>query len=152
MFHISSQNISNFQTPYFNPTPAQLQPKIDNPFGLVYIQFLTTDEKKDPFVYQGKHSGAWLLPSWIKQFSNNEIIRIWNQAASLLKDASEIIVIGYSLPKEDTAVVALFGSIEYKCKKLTIIDPNPEDIAQKFYMITKIDNIETISSTLEDYL
>lgn len=111
------------------------------------------EEPKNPFIYQGKHpSSAWILPSWIKQFEYPELLYIWRLASKALREADEIYVIGYSLPKEDTAIASLFGTIEYKCSKFLIIDPYAEDLAYKYRMITQIAAIECMNEKLENYL
>lgn len=118
-----------------------------------YFPGYLKDEPKFPFIYQGGHSsGGWIFPSWIKQFRFPEILSVWNCTYKELANAEEIIIIGYSFPQEDTTVVSLFGTVDYKCKHLAIIDPNANEIAKKFKLITRIKDIETIEKNFEELL
>lgn len=92
------------------------------------------------------------MPSWIKQFEYSELLYVWRLASEALAQADEIIIIGYSLPKEDTATTSLFCTIKYKCSKLIIIDPFAEELTDKYHFFTKIKNIEYINKRIEDFL
>jgi hypothetical protein len=112
------------------------------------------EETKYLFPYQGKHgSEGWILPSWIKRYKPAQLLHIWRQAVKALGTAEEIIVIGYSLPEEDSAVVSLLGTVDYKnCKRILLIDPHAKQIADKYRRITQFEGIEYIDKKLEDYL
>lgn len=62
---------------------------------------------------------------------------IWSQASTLLRDADEIILIGYSFPQTDLRSNRLFSEAFMRRKtlpKVSIIDPSPDKIAHKFRM------------------
>lgn len=112
------------------------------------------EETRYLFPYQGKHgSEGWIPPSWIKRYEPKLLLHIWRQAAKALSRAEEIIVIGYSLPEEDSAVFSLFGTVDYSnCKKIQLIDPHAKQIADKYRRIPQFKNIEPIDKELEEYL
>lgn len=110
-------------------------------------------DPKNHFTYQGKHpASAWILPSWIKQFHYPELMAVWKSAAEALANADEIVVIGYSLPKEDVASGALIGTAEYRCSSFIVIDPSAKELRDRYKAITKYDGIEFIEAKLEKYL
>src|ERR1035437_1169952 len=114
--------------------------------------YLKKEEKRD-FIYQGGHpSKGWILPSWIKQFTFNEIIQVWHQAFKALNKADEIIFIGYSLPPADAAVYSLFSSIDWDNKIIKLIDPNAEQLKSNYSFVLRKNDIKIIPKSLEDYL
>ena len=86
--------------------------------------------------YQGKHSGNWMLPSFIQQFTVPELIGCWDRAFRAMRDADEIVIIGYSLPKEDSAACLLLGTTALSQKRLTLVDPNADKLQHKYRTIT----------------
>lgn len=99
-------------------------------------------EESNRYQYQGKHSGNWMLPSFIKQFTVPELIGCWDRAIRALKDADEIVIIGYSLPKEDSAACLLLGTTALSEKRLTLVDPNANKLQRKYRTITSNKHIE----------
>ena len=70
----------------------------------------------DGETYQ-KRRGSWnmgrhlVVPSYIKDISANRLfLRLWSQAQASLREADEIIVIGFSLNKADSAARSLFAT------------------------------------------
>ena len=92
--------------------------------------------------YQGKHSGNWMLPSFIKRFTVPELVGCWDRAFRAMKDADEIIIIGYSFPKEDSAACLLLGTTALSEKRLTLVDPNADKLHYKYRTITSNKQIE----------
>ena len=88
----------------------------------------------------------------IKQFTYDEIIQVWNQAFKALNKADEIIFIGYSLSRADSAVYALFLSIEWENKIVKLIDPNSKKLIENYSFVLRKSNIEIIPVSLENYL
>jgi hypothetical protein len=110
------------------------------------------EEKKRGFRYQGAYSAeGWILPSWIKHFTFKEIVQVWSQANQALNNADEIIFIGYSLPKADSAVYSLFSSINWDDKKILLIDPNAEELIKDYSFIIRNQNIDIAPVSLENY-
>jgi hypothetical protein len=114
--------------------------------------YLENEEKRN-FRYQGAFSSdGWILPSWIKQFSYNEIIKVWNQAFKYLDMAEEVIFIGYSLPKADAAVYSLFSCIEWGNKIVKLFDPNAKELLKDYSFILRKKDLEIYPDYLENYL
>jgi hypothetical protein len=109
------------------------------------------DEKSPSPIYQGKHCGLWIMPSFIKQFTVPEILNVWQQALNALRAAEEIIVIGYSLPKEDSAACLLLRAADSSRKRLSIVDPNSAALKAKYRTITGNLNPRTFAS-IEEYV
>lgn len=49
-----------------------------------------------------------ITPTQKKDYRNPHIARIWYQAEDLLRSATEVVFIGYSMPADDVEVVYLF--------------------------------------------
>ena len=122
--------------------------------GKAFFPGYVRDLNPPSFVYQGSHGGSrsWMLPSWIKQFETDEHLKVWHQAALALGKADEVIVVGYSLPEQDSAAVALFNGVDYSGKKIKLIDPNASKYKDKFRRIVKTNELHLIDMKLEDYL
>ena len=102
-------------------------------------------------LYQGKHSGHWMLPSFIKQFTVPELVGCWDRASRAMRDADEIVIIGYSLPKEDSAACLLLGTTALSEKRLTLVDPNADKLRNKYRTITSNERIEKYCR-IEDFV
>lgn len=134
---------------YYNTLELEWCDDMSNYFFPTYLN----EEKKRGFTYKGGFAiKSWLLPSWIKQFTYSEIIQVWNQAALKLRDAKEIVFIGYSLPRADSAVYSLFSGIDFASKKITIIDPKANELKKHFSLLFPKNNIEVIPTYLESHL
>ena len=122
--------------------------------GKAFFPGYIRDLKPPQFVYQGSHGGSrsWMLPSWIKQFEAEHHLKVWQQAALALNRADEVIIVGYSLPEQDSAAVALFNGVDYSGKKFTLIDPKASSYKEKFRRIVKTNDLHLIDKKLEDYL
>lgn len=75
-------------------------------------------------------------PLLTKSYDDRDINYLWFEAARLLKNVDEIVVIGYSLPKADAASKTLLLTSRRNMDKipLTIVDPNP-DVKSRFETI-----------------
>lgn len=137
----SSLYQSNFQLKWF-----------DDDNNYFFPGYLENEEKRN-FRYQGAFSSdGWILPSWIKQFSYNEIIQVWNQAFKFLNMAEEVIFIGYSMPKADAAVYSLFSCIEWENKIVKLFDPSAKELSKDYSFILRKNDIELYPDYLENYL
>ena len=110
----------------------------------------TPSDDQKPTPYEGACSGSWIMPSFIKYFSV-PLLDVWQKACDALNIADEIIVIGYSLPEEDSTACLLLGTNQIEDKKLIIVDPNANVLQENYKAITKNQNPELFCS-LADYL
>lgn len=91
---------------------------------------------------EGKETGIPSMPLIIppvkhKQYSlfGDLFSTIWSKAENALTESENIVVIGYSFPQTDIRSKSLFLQAFTKRKSLpvvTIIDPYPENVVQKF--------------------
>jgi hypothetical protein len=61
-----------------------------------------------------------IAPSWYKNYSNPYITNIWLNCAHILKKATEIFFIGYSLPEADNRLRYLFVKNLYRKRGVTV--------------------------------
>lgn len=75
-----------------------------------------------------------IYPSYLKPLDDHIILRIWQQAAEALSVANEIEIVGYSLPKADSAVRALLlplcTRLEQKDVKITVVNRNNDILGE----------------------
>lgn len=110
----------------------------------IFPGYLREDSKRPK--YQGGHSGLWMLPSFVKQFAEPELLHIWRYAFAAIEQSQEVVVIGYSLPKEDSAACLLFGTTDIASKRLTIVDRNADALLERYESITRNKGIEKFDS------
>jgi hypothetical protein len=67
-------------------------------------------------------NGEVTLPTWNKTLSKEVIINTWGNAFQVLKDATQIRIIGYSLPVTDTYIHFLLKSALVESENLKNID------------------------------
>jgi hypothetical protein len=68
-------------------------------------------ETPDPYdIPPPPRYGFGILPSLSKSLDSPPILDIWRKAQAVLSKADELVVIGYSLPKADAPVWALFAT------------------------------------------
>ena len=94
----------------------------------IFPGYLKDEQPRLPVQYQGKHHGNWMMPSFVKDFSVTGLMDVWTQAFEAMRRAEEIVVIGYSLPKEDSAACLLLGTSGISTKRLTLVDPRAKDL------------------------
>ena len=80
------------------------------------------------------------------------MIEIWSQASLALRKAEEVIVIGYSMPPEDSAVVSLFAGVDFRNKTVRLIDPKANELKDRYSRILQTQKIEAHPITLKAYL
>ncbi|MEW5798613.1 MAG: hypothetical protein AB1728_06365, partial [Bacteroidota bacterium] len=78
--------------------------------------------------YEGKITSELFLPSFIKHFNSAVFAKLWRRAYDILLESNEMVFIGYSLPKEDSAAQLLFSLIDLAEKKFTIVDIDVESV------------------------
>ncbi|MFQ5528362.1 MAG: hypothetical protein ACE5GX_19175 [Thermoanaerobaculia bacterium] len=80
------------------------------------------------FEYRGAHDAScWMMPSFVKSFEPPELLTIWRKAAKALGLADEIVFIGYSLPKADSAASVLLA-VGASGRPVTVVDPQHEEL------------------------
>lgn len=101
--------------------------------------------------YEGKHAGNWMMPSFIKEFSAPGLLTVWTKAFKAIKQAKEVVAVGYSLPKEDSAACLLLGTSGISDKHLTLVNPQAKNLRERYTLVTGNTQI-ALSGGLEEYL
>lgn len=115
-----------------------------------YFPGFLTEGKRPTKPYQGGHTAvAWILPSWVKAIDAFPLPIVWRSARKALEAAHDIVAIGYSLPRADSAVVSLLTCAKFKYKTLHLIDPNAKKLALRYREITGLE-IQPVSKTLSE--
>jgi len=98
-------------------------------------------------------------PTLAKQYKNELLDELWQEALVKLKDADEIIIIGYSLPVTDFKAKWLFmksvAMRQNQLNKLTVVDKYLNDnLKRKFKSIFKVRNnqFNGIRGEIKDYI
>jgi hypothetical protein len=82
-------------------------------------------------------SGNIIPPTWAKGTNNNrEIRKVWNNGYQVLRDSTQIRIIGYSLPISDAYIKYLLKAAlmeNKRLKKIDVILLDPTGLAQKRY-------------------
>ena len=83
---------------------------------------------------------------------HQDVIPLWSLAAAALRQATRVIIAGYSCPPLDieTRILLSENLQKNKAKKVYVIDPNPESAA-KFSRICDVDHI-TIYDSIADWV
>lgn len=102
-------------------------------------------------VYQGKHGGIWMMPSFVKEFAVPEFLTVWDHAAKALRGAERIVIVGYSLPEADSAACVLLGTNGPAARRVTLVNPSAGELREKYERITGNKSIETCRS-IEEFL
>lgn len=80
---------------------------------------------------------ALLAPSFVKTFKHMELYNLWSQAAQALRDAEDVVIIGYSLPEADGAAVALVtGALRHRKTPVLVVDPTADDLRERYELAT----------------
>jgi hypothetical protein len=109
----------NDLTPAPLETAVALAPNFLRSLGLEYVD---ASMPKEPV---GK-TELFLYPSFLKDYESHDFVRLWRLAAEALRQADEIVIIGYSLPEPDSAALSLFVT---NCDrdKVTIVNQSVSD-------------------------
>ncbi len=87
-----------------------------------YFPGYAKKERSELWDYQGVITGYGILPTFLKAFSNPQLLQIWATARRALEESDEIVVVGYSLPSSDTATMLLLASANLSVKRISIVD------------------------------
>ncbi len=65
-----------------------------------------------------------ITPTYIKDYENPHINKVWSMAESKMKEADRVVIIGYSLPTDDVEVAMLLkrGLDHMQREKITIVE------------------------------
>lgn len=93
-------------------------------------RFQLTDPNNNDLVLGPPENRILLYPSFLKQLNDREMLRVWQQADRALREATQVRIVGYSLPRSDGAVRALLHPLRCRadCGEVFIhvSDPNAE--------------------------
>jgi hypothetical protein len=80
---------------------------------------------------QGGLEALIVPPAHVKAVGGTPLERVWRVAARELRDASELFIIGYSLPRADVHVRELLrlGRIKNPTLAVTVVNPDPSCLA-----------------------
>lgn len=89
--------------------------------------------------YCSDKTGPLMIPATLlKRYEHPVIKAVWDEASRALRQAEEIVVVGYSLPPTDFKARWLFmtASVERRValRCLIIVDTNPEPLINKFHL------------------
>jgi hypothetical protein len=85
--------------------------------------------KQRPYTAQkGNLQFDIIPPEWNKDYDRGIFARLWKRAATAIKQAEHIVMIGYSLPATDLHSNALFRTcmVSGRLKSLTIVNPDKD--------------------------
>ena len=90
-------------------------------------------DKSEPEHFQPENDPIIIYPSFLKQLEGMVIQTVWNQAQSALYEATEIRIVGASLPDSDTALRCLLNPLRFRLAKgeVSIAVHNPDSYALK---------------------
>jgi hypothetical protein len=73
-----------------------------------------------------------ITPTFIKDYENRHIERVWQEAESAMKKADRAVIVGYSLPTDDVEVALLFknGLGHLAPDRITVIEYVADDLAK----------------------
>ena len=113
---------------YLPEDRVTLTTKLLEGFGVVGSSKRDWDDLSNPVM---------LAPSFMKMFEHPVYYDLWSKAAHALRDAEDVVVIGYSLPEADAAAVALVtGALKYKKSPVLVVDPAADDLQERYEMVT----------------
>jgi hypothetical protein len=71
-----------------------------------------------------------ITPTFIKDYQNPHVNKVWREAEAAMKNADKAIIIGYSLPTDDIEIAMLFkrGLSHLDRKQITIVEYVDKDI------------------------
>ena len=128
------------------------------------FEFFGYEGVTDPMFSGGgvDRSGSMILPSRNKRFyvqtSINQREReafwsaLWAQAGTALRNADEVVIIGYSLPEADTEARRLLLQVTNKDSSLTICCGQDTDRVEKEFARNGFSRVRTDSKRFEDWL
>ena len=93
----------------------------------------------------GTVSPILITPTYVKDYNNPHIERVWAEAEQFMKDSDRAIIIGYSLPTDDVEIAMLFkqGLNHLPRNKITVVEYVEGDIDKPVDQRTPIEQHPT---------
>ncbi len=93
----------------------------------------------------GNVSPILITPTYVKDYNNPHIERVWAEAERIMKEADRAIIIGYSLPTDDVEIAMLFkqGINHLPRNKITVVEYVNGDINKSINERTTIEQHPT---------
>ena len=94
-----------------------------------------------------------MMPSFVKQFAVPELLQVWQNAFAALREADDVIAVGYSLPNEDSAACLLLGTTGISQKRLILVNRNANNLIERYAKVTGVSENRIITySEVNEYL
>ena len=138
--------------------PDMFQPRLELEFfydngSPIFPGYLKNERPRRNVPYQGGHGGCWMMPSFVKQFAVPELLQVWRNAFTALREADELVAVGYSLPSEDSAACLLLGTTGLSEKQLTLVNRTSEKLVERYSKVTGRSESKIVTyASLEEYL
>lgn len=98
------------------------------PIGQIGHRVILRDDR-EPSVALPPEDSVLAYPSFLKTFHGPDLQRIWYGASEAIRRASEVEIVGFSLPRADSAVHALLGPLRFRLEEgsatVAVQDPSP---------------------------
>lgn len=93
----------------------------------------------------GNVSPILITPTYVKDYNNPHVERVWAEAERIMKDADRAIIIGYSLPTDDVEIAMLFkqGLDHLPRNRITVVEYVEGDIDKPVAQRTPIERHPT---------
>jgi hypothetical protein len=75
---------------------------------------ITSYDRRKPHGYSASAEPLYFIPSYLKQLSGTSIQRVWYEADRSLAQATEVRIVGSSLPEADVALRVLLNSMRFR--------------------------------------
>lgn len=133
---------------------------IENYFNYINKHFILSSELKEPLKISKLHGcvqkGNIVPPTWNKS-SNQELIKEWQEAWSLLKNANQIRILGYSLPITDSYIKyflksAILESVHLKKLDVITLDNDNQETKLRYDDFIDFNYYRFRNANILDYL
>jgi hypothetical protein len=76
-----------------------------------------------------------ITPSFVKDYRNPHIQRVWYEAEGMLRESTQVYIVGYSLPNDDLEVIHLLrrGLEHLSPESITVISNDPDQATVRRY-------------------
>jgi hypothetical protein len=86
-----------------------------------------------------------ITPTYVKDYENQHIEKVWQEAETAMKEADRAVIIGYSLPTDDVEVAMLFkrGLDHLPRNRITVVEFVADDVKKPKSERTPLENHPT---------